>query len=68
MFGTHCALELKDYGTKPPSHDIRSRRHCERSEAIFAQKQRVLRHLSLLAMTASSPLLCCSFRVLSHGP
>jgi hypothetical protein len=28
--------ERKDYGTKPPPHDIRSRGHCERSEAIFA--------------------------------
>ena len=28
-------LNAKDYGTKPPRHVIRSRCHCERSEAIF---------------------------------
>jgi hypothetical protein len=35
--------ETKDYGTKPPPHGIRSMGHCERSEAIFARKQRLLR-------------------------
>jgi hypothetical protein len=42
----------KDYGTKPLPHDLRSKCHCERSEAIFARTQRLLRHLQLLAMTA----------------
>ncbi len=51
-----------------PESGIRARCHCERSEAIFAQKQRLLRRLSLLAMTVSSPLFLCSPRVLSHGP
>src|SRR5262249_38302799 len=32
----------------------RSSCHCERSEAIFARKQRLLRRLWLLAMTCSS--------------
>jgi hypothetical protein len=53
---------------KPPLHGIRARRHCERSEAILAQKQRLLRRLALLAMTGSSPLLLWLPRVLSHGP
>jgi hypothetical protein len=65
---TSLCSKTKDYGTKPLSHGIRSRGHCERSEAIFARKQRLLRRLSLLAMTVSAPLLLCSSRVLSHGP
>jgi hypothetical protein len=131
MRGSGCdrrADVTKDYGTKPPPHGIRSRGHCERSEAIFARIQRLLRRVPLLlrnkmlvpepthraarhsgraerdpesrkkaldsrlrgndgeggssrfcsiaerprsgqlAMTASSPLLLCSSRVLSHGP
>src|SRR6187200_849910 len=58
----------KDYGTKLLQYGIKPRRHCERSEAIFARKQRLLRRVSLLAMTASPVLRLCSVRVLSHGP
>jgi hypothetical protein len=58
----------KDYGTKPPPHRRRSRGHCERSEAIFARKQRLLRRVPLLAMTVSPSSLLCAVKVLSHGP
>ena len=58
----------KDYGTKPPPHDLKSQCHCERSEAIFARKQRLLRHLPLLAMTAPPSRFFSVAKVLSHGP
>ena len=45
----------KDYGTKPPPHDLKAEGHCERSEAIFARKQRLLGPLPLFAMTVLPP-------------
>ena len=66
----HLTLQtrLKDYGTKPPPHDLKSQCHCERSEAIFARKQSLLRHLPLLAMTAPPSRFFSVAKVLSHGP
>ena len=60
--------QLRTMGHPPPPQNRRSRCHCERSDAISARQHRLLRRLSLLAMTLSSPLFLWSSRVLSHGP
>jgi hypothetical protein len=62
------AFDLKDYGKKPPVQDLKSQCHCERSEAICARKQRLLRHLQLLAMTVPPSGVVSVARILSHGP